>query len=216
MWLELGSRWIRLAVALFGLIITIGTIATTGSTIQSAFADGVEQELVQEDVKSSLFRLGVLAEYDNFSYASQAYNGAGVGVLAQRILSESWALQGGFSQAFQITNGTPLFTRINLGIVYALSGTLIHEDREIRVGNTEVVSVTGASTRGWRLEALTNLYFFNSVSSLVALTGLGGAVYYEFPMGNSDRTTMIGARIDQVEDPRISLTPIQVFFGIQF
>lgn len=172
---------------------------------------------LQTRMEDQRTRFGVTASAVSFSVKGESIRGGGVGLGVRHALSDDLGVTGGFDQAFNAADASPLYSAANLGLIYALTGNLISRRQEtISVGGTEVLSRQERHRGGLRFQLHSDLFFFNSTVSAVAFTGFGAVVSYEFPSSNS-RGYDLGLRADSVNGSVAdSITPMQLVFGISF
>lgn len=199
------------AILLFGALLLLCETNSFAEDTEPSITAGT----VKSEVTESRVRVGLSTGITALSYAGAAANGFGFGVGLQYALSEKWGLKASFNQAFYLSGFAPLYSAADIRVIYALSGSLISMKENISVGANEVLKSKEYLRGGWRIEAQSDLYFFNSVASVIPFTGLGLAASYEFP-SSTRRNLTTGIRMDFVSSSKVSLKPIQLFFGVLF
>jgi hypothetical protein len=181
---------------------------------------GVQAEDVvhslEENEKSSDFKFGLNLSYDSISYGGVDYDGVGIGLVFQKSLSRNWAMVGSFVEAFEVPGMQAFFTQISGGVVYAVTGSLISEDHTVAMDGFNSVHWQDVNNGGFRAAFYGDLSFVNSTASVVAMTGFGISGYYETNSTQGGRSSVFGARFDAIANPKNSLHPVQLFFGILF
>ena len=130
--------------------------------------------------------------------------GAGLGYF----FNPKWSVGVGYHQSFNSLSFSAMYSAFQVGVTYAITGTMSQETRKIRLGDTEVYQERSTSLGGLRAMAVFSQYFFNGSSGIYPYSGLGVAVLYEFdwlrPVG-----FRVGVRGDLTQNGVSSLQIIQ-------
>ena len=197
-------------LALFSLLISLLLSLAESAEISNRSSGDIKSQVIESRTRFSLSTEAIL-----LNNAGTPANSIGFGVGIQYALSEKWALKTSFNQAFYITAFSPLYSSVDIRAVYALTGSLISKNENITVGSNEVLKSEEYLQGGWRLQGQSDLYFFNTDSSVISFTGLGIGASYEFPSTNR-KNINIGMRLDFVSSSTATLVPLQLFVEILF
>lgn len=170
-----------------------------------------------EIVNDDAVRVGVDCGYyqiksQNNSELSGTFISAGV----QVALYHDFGAVGNFRFGTEFPDITiPTFAEIDVGLMYAITGSLHLTHRSLLLKNKKVADIDGYPTGGIGAEALFVQYFFRTPTDSVPFTGVAGAIFYDLP--SIERYGFrFGIRMDLISSGVQTLTPIQLFAGAFF
>lgn len=173
-------------------------------------------DLLIPDTRLEITRLKIFVSPEFLFVMGNSRNAAGYGVGGgvSLGLSAKWAVAASMRQSFYF-GGTisPMFGQIDLRGVYALTGTVLKEQRRVTLGRQTVLTADSPRASSLQLHFSLAQYLFNADAAIVQLVGAGAGLVYEFPW-SGDWNFQVGARIDAAINKQYFLLPIQVSFGM--
>jgi hypothetical protein len=158
--------------------------------------------------------LGVLVGVSHISYGG-SINAVGVGATFLYAMSDRFGLKTSFQQNFLTSGFSAFSSTVDLRLEYALTGSLLLRKDVYSMGGSDVLSGDTAREGGIRLNAQSDLSFYNSKVSVIPFTGFGVGVNYEFP--SQDSTSYeVGLRTDFLSSSKVNIVPIQLSLGVLF
>ena len=127
-------------------------------------------------------------------------------------LNSSLGVQASLEQAFSIPTMSSVYTLIELGIVYAVLGSLKTTHTEILFDGTPSVSSTDASLDTVKVVVSADQFFLNGSSQVVGLAGMSLAVYYDRLLYEKSGVSL-GARAAIAGNGPTSIQPLQIVAG---
>ncbi|MCB0390323.1 MAG: hypothetical protein KDD58_03480 [Bdellovibrionales bacterium] len=152
--------------------------------------------------------------YVNLTRDSVTVSAMEVNVGLLRALNHQWALGVELTEASSLSNTSSVYSRLGLGISYALKGYLPLKKETYKINNKDIVKAQMPGQSQWNLNFLVRQYFFSGSQTIVPLSGLGLSTTYQFPTQNF-LAYKIGLGVDYATNENLSITPFYIFFGIQ-
>jgi hypothetical protein len=140
------------------------------------------------DVQTDDKRVSLYASPEYFVLKQNEVVISGLSISAGFIyaLNDNWAVVPGIQQAYSPDDDyATLFTNLNFGAVWAITGKLNRSDRVLTADGWPVVKSINDPTGGFRFLFKGTQYFLNTKSAAIPYSGAGVGIYYEFPSAES-------------------------------
>ncbi len=135
--------------------------------------------VVQESVEAHPLGVGLSISGMSLARNSISLIGLEFGAGLEYFFHPKWSVGVGYHQSFNSLSFSAVYSAFQVGLTYAVTGTMSQETRKIRLGDTEVYQERSSSLGGLRAMAIFSQYFFNGTSGIYPYSGLGLALLYE-------------------------------------
>ena len=191
------------------------TFASITNVHAQAVPDAImKSEPLEDRIEQKRLNFALEPAYFSLQAASKTLTGISIGGALAYALSDHWQVGAGIREA--VTMGfIPIFTGFDCSLTYAITGSLILQNRTLSSGGYEVVQSHDYTPGGLRDHLIGTEYLLASSLSVVPLTGVGAALSYELPSKTAWHY-LFGVRYDLLVNPPVTATAFQAFLGVIF